>query len=62
MHRRSFISLIAAWAALSGWQAAAQRRSNLPRVAIVFIAPAADLAATDRYFRAFVEPKQFIGS
>ena len=55
MQRRSFIGLVVAWAALSGRQAAGQRRSNLRRVAIVFIAPATDLAGTDLYFRQFVD-------
>ena len=55
MQRRSFIGLVAAWAALSGRQAAAQRKSKLRRVAIVYIAPATDLAGTDLYFRQFVD-------
>jgi putative ABC transport system substrate-binding protein len=55
MQRRSFIGLVAAWAALSGRQAAGQRKSNLRRVAIVFIAPATDAAGTDLYFRQFVD-------
>jgi putative ABC transport system substrate-binding protein len=54
MQRRSFIGLVAAWATLSGWQAAGQRRSNLRRVAIVFIAPT-DLAGTDLYYHQFVD-------
>jgi putative ABC transport system substrate-binding protein len=55
MQRRSFIGLVAALAALSARQAAGQRRNNLRRVAIVFVAPAADVAGTDLYFRQFVD-------
>src|SRR5215471_4355966 len=55
MQRRSFIGLVAAWAVLGGRQAAAQRKSNLRRVAIVFIAPATDVVGTDLYFRQFVD-------
>jgi hypothetical protein len=55
MQRRSFIGLVAAWAALIGRQAGGQRKNNLPRVAIVFIAPATDIAGTDPYVRAFAD-------
>ena len=61
MQRRSFIGLVAAWAALSGWQAAGQRRSNLPRAAIVFVGPATDIAGTDPYMRAFVDALRKLG-
>ena len=55
MQRRSFIGLVAAWAALSGRPTAGQRKRNLRRVAIVYIGPATDVAGTDLYFRQFVD-------
>ena len=61
MRRRSFIALIAACAVLDGRKAAGQRRSKLPRAAIVFIAPASDIGGTDVYAHAFADALRELG-
>src|SRR5215468_3074133 len=61
IQRRSFVGLVMAWAALNGRHAASQRGRNPPRAAIVFIAPATDLAGTDPYQRAFVDALRELG-